>query len=185
MKRQIRCSMDVRGKYIDEINGKKVYWDESTGQTYIYTEPHGKGRMEFPNRKEAIQWLEENELSDAIISSVSLAPKAAKKIYEAEWGYDAVDVALDYTSGKCDGYDGYGDSFDVSYQGTADELRDEIFEILKSAGLPVEYEGHNKITYDNYGSEVIITVTPLPEGVDYTFTENSIGYGVFVEEILE
>ena len=57
MKRYIRSS---KGEYIDEVDGVKIYWDSDDGVAYIYTEPHGKRRMEFSNRGEAEIWITEN-----------------------------------------------------------------------------------------------------------------------------
>ena len=50
MKRYIISS----GQCVDEVNGVKIYDD---GQFYIYTEPHGEGRMEFPTREEAVEYI--------------------------------------------------------------------------------------------------------------------------------
>ena len=114
---------------------------------------------------------------------LKLTPKVAMKICNASWGYDAVNTALNYTSNKLDSYDGYGDYFDVSYQGSLKELRDDLLSVLVSAGLDAKSVGDNKIEYDNEGTTVEIDIYKLPEGEDYTFTENSTGYGIEVSEI--
>lgn len=69
MKRYIRSTIDT-GQCIDEVDGVKIYWDKDRGVSYIYTEPHGKGRMEFTDRTEAIEWIKEN---DSVSSSVKLS----------------------------------------------------------------------------------------------------------------
>lgn len=53
----MRNYVKASGQYIDEVNGVKIYDD---GNIYIYTDPKGKGRMEFPTRGEAEVWIEEN-----------------------------------------------------------------------------------------------------------------------------
>ena len=55
MKRYIVSSVQC----IDIVDGVEIYWDQSTGQTYIYTKPNRKGRMEFPNRSEAAEWIKD------------------------------------------------------------------------------------------------------------------------------
>lgn len=58
MKRYIKSS----GQCVDEVNGVNIYDD---GQFYIYTEPHGEGRMEFPTREEAVEYILDEEYDDA------------------------------------------------------------------------------------------------------------------------
>lgn len=232
------------GQSVDRVDGVNVYWDSEAGVFYIYTRPHGQGRVEFENEHEAKSWIRENlstapvlhtykvrflcsedyngvpqytsevihaenrksafqiaeklkrarrylevleiweEDDTPIQAAVELPPKAARQIGTAPWGHDAVDVALNYLSDKLDGYDGYGDSFDVSYQGTASQLTRELAEVLKSAGLTLKSVRSGRIVYDNEGSEVHISIHKLPEGMDYTFTENSTGYSIYVEEMM-
>lgn len=123
-----------------------------------------------------------DDIKTSVQAATELTPKAARKICTSSWGYDAVNVALNYLSDKLDGYDGYGDSFDVSYQGTASQLTRELASVLESAGLSLKSVRSGKIVYDNSGSEVKISIYKLPEGMDYTFTENSTGYSIDVEE---
>ena len=103
MKRYIRSS---KGEYIDEVDGVKIYWDSDDGVAYIYTEPHGKGRMEFPNREEAEEWILENHPESGIKGSQIRGSKSYTKcsydvsetnysgycFYQAgndTWGWDA------------------------------------------------------------------------------------------------
>lgn len=64
---KILCRSSV--EYIDEVNGVKIYWDKTSGKTYIYTEPNGRGMMEFPNRGEAEKWILDNDPSSGVFSS--------------------------------------------------------------------------------------------------------------------
>jgi len=115
------------------------------------------------------------------ITASQLTPKAAKKIYEATWGFDAVLTALNYTSDKLEGYEEVGDYIEVSYIGDTQSLRNELFDVLVSAGLDAKKHGSSKITYDNDGTTVCITVFPDEDAS--TFSEYSTGYALSVEEI--
>lgn len=42
-----------------EYKGWSIYEDKEKGKTYIYTEPKGKGRLDFPTTKEAEEWIDE------------------------------------------------------------------------------------------------------------------------------
>lgn len=49
-----------------EYNGNMIYWDSSSGYWYIYTEPHGRGRMDFPTEAEAEEYLDDAEPEDEL-----------------------------------------------------------------------------------------------------------------------
>lgn len=130
-----------------------------------------------------LEYSDPVKIQKRILSSTEIDPSDARKIYEAAWGYDAVQIALNYLSDKLDGYDSYQDSFEVSYQGTKDELRDELLNVLKSAGLDAELYEDDEIVYENGGDDVWINIYELPEDY-YTFTENSTGYGISIQDVM-
>lgn len=49
------------GYKIDSFNNIPIYWDEFEGIVYIYTKDKGKGKIQFPNIKEAIEYIKDND----------------------------------------------------------------------------------------------------------------------------
>ncbi len=121
------------------------------------------------------------ELYEALDLKEELSPKAARKICKAAWGEDALGVVLNNLSDKLDGYDDFGSGFDVSYQGSAKELLSEIINVYSEAGIDVQKAGKNKISYDNDGQVVYITVSPSEDAS--TYTVNSEGYFISVDNV--
>ncbi len=122
-----------------------------------------------------------DDINSSVCASRELSPKAARKICNSAWAYDAVKVALNYLSDKLEGYDDYGDGFDVSYVGDTTTIRDELFDVLVSAGLEAKKQGQSKITYNNDGTVALINIFPDEDAS--TYSENSTGYFITVEDI--
>lgn len=118
--------------------------------------------------------------TDTIISE-DLSLKAINKINKAAWGEDALNIVLNNTSDKLDGYDDFGSGFDVSYQGSIKELLSEIIDIYSKAGIKIRKEGKNKISYDNGDQTVYITVVSDDDAS--TYTKNSQGYFIYVDNV--
>lgn len=112
-------------------------------------------------------------------SQIKLSAKAAKKIERAAWGEDAISTVLNAVSDKLDGFDSYGDSFDVSYQGSRAQLVNEMAAVYRAAGVDVTVKS-GEIIYSNGGTEVHVFVIKENDD-DYTFTEKSKHYGIYVE----
>lgn len=117
------------------------------------------------------------------VKAAAIDPLDAADIRDKAYGYDAVAIAFKWMSDKFDGYESYQDSFDVSYQGSAEELTSELFDVLATAGLPVYLENDTTIIYENGNVDEHIKVYPLPEDADFSLTPDSFGYSVDVEEI--
>lgn len=114
-------------------------------------------------------------------SKIELSVKAARKIERAAWGEDAVPTILNAVSDKLDGFDSYGSSFDVSYQGSRAQLVNEMFAVYQAAGVDVKKE-RGGLMYENGGTEVHVHVFKEDDD-DYTFTEKSHHYGISVENL--
>lgn len=65
MKRYISCT----GSTIQTYKDINIYWNESKGYIYIYTQPHGYGKMEFESIQEAKDYI------DQMLGSVSTLSK--------------------------------------------------------------------------------------------------------------
>lgn len=46
------------GASLDTYKGHEIYWDDTQGIIYIYTQPNGKGRVDFPSQKEAEEYID-------------------------------------------------------------------------------------------------------------------------------
>ena len=110
-----------------------------------------------------------------------LSKKSLLKIRTSPWGEDALGVVLNNISNKLDGYDDFGSGFDVSYQGSTEELLNELISVYTEAGIKIRKEKSNMISYDNDGQRVYIAVNPDEDAS--TYTENSQGYFIYVENV--
>ena len=115
-------------------------------------------------------------------------PSILEKIRNASYGEDAVKYVFramyGFGDNKLDGAEYDGSGFDVSYQGSYDELEQEIVDTFRSAGIDLD-DGYSasSLQYDNDGQIVEITIRPGND--DYTFTDNSNGFYVSVENLYE
>lgn len=50
----------TEGYAIDQYENIPIYWDDVRGVVYIYTQEKGKGKILFPNTKEAIEYIKDN-----------------------------------------------------------------------------------------------------------------------------
>lgn len=122
--------------------------------------------------------------SASIRASKQLTPQIADKIYNATWGYDAIKIALRCCSNKVDGFESYQDSFDVSYQGSGKQLRDELASVLEASGIQVTTSGNKRLSFSlTSDSESRVIISKLSEDMDFSLTPNSTGYSIYVEEI--
>ncbi len=115
-----------------------------------------------------------------IKSNIELSIKVLRELEHCAWGADVLDILLNYTSDKLEGFDNYGEYFDVSYIGTAKELCDELFHLLKDAGFNPHREQEARISFDNDGMNVDVTIVEDDEAS--TYSENSTGYFIYVED---
>ena len=113
--------------------------------------------------------------------NTTLSVKQARKIERAAWGEDAIPTVLSAISNKLDGFDSYGTSFDVSYQGTRAQLVNEMINVYEAAGIIVRIENRD-IVYDNGDTEVHVRVRKEDDN-DYTFTDKSHHYGISVNNL--
>lgn len=171
-------------KFIDErdLPDNKVALYFKLGKSFVAMEDYLKRigvDYVISNGKVRIIAPEDSEYS--ITSAVQLNPKAAMKICDAAWGDKAVRVALNCLSDKLEGYDDYDEFFDVSYIGTTKELRDELFEVFKAAGVNPKKESDNEIEYDNEG--MIVSIKIIQDDDASTYSEDSVGYFIYVDNI--
>ena len=89
-----------RGACIDTVDGVNIYWDESTAQCYIYTQPHGQGRVEFESPAEAASWVREN-LGDTYSITASTYIVTVGDLVDYEIDADSDEEAFQYV---CDNY---------------------------------------------------------------------------------
>lgn len=110
------------------------------------------------------------------------------KIHDAAQGEDAMNHVLKAIwkakLGVLDAFDYDGSGFDVSYQGSQEELEQDIVDAFAEAGITLT-DGYdaNSLMYNNDGVDVEIHISSGND--DYTFTDKSNGFYISVTNIYE
>lgn len=116
----------------------------------------------------------------------SIDPQLASKIQNAAYGEDAMKYVLKYLQktypDKVDGYEYDGNGFDVSFQGSYDELEQMIVDTYLDAHVDIT-DGYqsNSLIYDNEDQEVEITIYDGND--DFTLTATSSGFYISVSNL--
>ena len=121
-------------------------------------------------------------INDIIKSA--LTPKVYAKLENCAYGEDVIDILLNHTSDKLEGYDSYGSEFDVSYLGSETELQQELFKLLQTTGFEPEVGSNNKIYFNLIDDDAEVEVSIVEDDEASTYSENSRGYFIDVQTIL-
>lgn len=115
-------------------------------------------------------------------AELAIRPAVLEKIESAAHGEDAMQLVLKNLSHRMEGFDYVAEGiFDVSYLGSTRQLKKEIRQVYRMAGIKLSSYRRVDLRYENDGAEVIIQVIPSKNAS--TYTKKSHGYFVTVENI--